>query len=407
VRILFLSQRVPYPPNRGDKITTYRLVERLGRRFEVEILAFAEEPEDHAHAAELTRQGLPTQLVERPRGVRRLLSLGAALLSGRALTLAHYGSPALAALARERAARADLCYAYSSSMGAFLLPLAGQRRIMHFAELDSDKWRQYAQRSQGLRWPMGRVYAREARTLLRFERQLAERFDHSVFCTPIEQAIFERSIPNCPSTVIRNGVDLSAQAALDPSLREPDHLVFVGVMDYLPNIDGVTWFAREILSLVREQRPAARFTIVGSRPTPAVLALGQLPGVRVTGFVEDPRAWLARASISVAPLRIARGIQNKVLEAMAAGLPVLGTTPATQGVEGVPGRDFLVADEGPEFARRVVELLEQPQAARELGRRGRGFVEQNYSWEEVLRPFDALVDRVLQSRPHGEQAARS
>jgi sugar transferase (PEP-CTERM/EpsH1 system associated) len=397
VRILFLSQRVPYPPNRGDKITTYRLVERLGRRFQVEILAFAEEPEDQQHAAALNRQGLRTHLVARPQGARRLASLGAALLAGRALTLGHYSSPALHAKAHELAAGAGLCYAYSSSMGAFLLPLHGQRRIMHFAELDSDKWQQYAQRSKGLRWPMGRVYAREARTLLRFEKQLAQEFDHSVFCTPLEQSIFERVIPGCPSTVIRNGVDLSAQTALDPKLREPDHLVFVGVMDYLPNSDGVSWFAREILPLVRAERPGARFTIVGARPTPAVLALGQLPGVQVTGFVDDPRAWLARASVSVAPLRIARGIQNKVLEAMAAALPVLGTTSATQGVEGQAGRDFLVADTASEFARQLLQLLAQPEAARQLGLRGRAFVEQHYGWEQVLAPFDRLIDQTLAS----------
>ncbi len=399
MRILFLSQRVPFPPNRGDKITTFRLVERLSRRFEVEVLAFGEDPEDQAHAAELGRRGLATQLVPRPRGPARLASLGRALLTGRALTLGHYASPRLADLARAAGARADLCYAYSSSMGAFLLPLEGRRRIMHFAELDSDKWRQYAQRSRGLAWPMGRVYAREARTLLGFERKLAARFDHSVFCTPLEQAIFERAIPGRPSTVIRNGVDLAAQRPSDPARRQPDQLVFVGVMDYLPNIDGVVWFAREILPQIRARRPGAGFTIVGSRPTPAVTELASLPGVRVTGFVDDPGRYLAEASVSVAPLRIARGIQNKVLEALAAALPVVGTTPATQGVEGQPGRDFLVADSAADFAARCLALLEDPSEALALGQRGRRFVEAHYDWEQVLDPFDRLIDATLAAPP--------
>lgn len=395
MRILFLSQRVPFPPNRGDKITTFRLVERLARRFEVEVLAFSEDPEDEQHAAELGRRGLRTRLVPRPRGLARLASLGAALASGRALTLGHYASPNLLSLAREAGARADLCYAYSSSMGAFLLPLHGRRRIMHFAELDSDKWRQYAQRSRGLSWPMGRIYAREARTLLRFERELAARFDHSVFCTPLEQAIFERAIPGQPSSVIRNGVDLAAQRPSPPAERQPDHLVFVGVMDYLPNIDGVAWFAREILPVIRRERPQARFTIVGSRPTPAVTALGSLPGVHVTGFVDDPGRYLAQASVSVAPLRIARGIQNKVLEALAAALPVVGTTPATQGVEGQPGRDFLVADNAADFAAHCISLLRDPSSAVHLGQTGRRFVEAHYDWERVLKPFDQLIDSTL------------
>jgi len=389
VHILFLSQRVPFPPNRGDKITTWRLIERLRRAHEVRVVAFAHDAGDVEAAEELARRGIPTVAVPHRDRFKRLTSLP--LLAGdRPMTLGVYGSRRLQRAVDALVPQSDLAYAYSSSMGAFLERHASLPRVMHFAELDSDKWRQYAERSRGpLRW----VYAREQRTLLAFETRVARAFDENVFCTPLEQEIFQRAVPGASSLVLRNGVDLEHfQPA--PERAEPGHLVFTGVMDYLPNADGCEWFVREILPLVRRRHPAARFSIVGSRPNAKVQALAQVDGVTVTGFVPETRDWLARAAVSVAPLRIARGIQNKVLEAMAMGLPIVGTTSATQGVDGVAERDFLVCDDARGFADAVVRLLDAPEPARELGRRARRFVEQNYDWEVVFRPLDELVARL-------------
>jgi sugar transferase (PEP-CTERM/EpsH1 system associated) len=388
VRVLFLSQRVPYPPNRGDKITTWRLIERMKRSHEVRVVAFAHDDEDRQAAEHLCRIGIPTVAV--PIDLRRQKLRALPLLLGsRPLTLGVYGSSALQRAVDELAPSCDVGYAYSSSMGAFLEPHARLRRVMHFAELDSDKWRQYAERT---RWPMSAIYGREHRTLREFERRIAHSFDENVLCTPLEQQVFEREIPGAHSIVMRNGVDLAFYRP-QPERAEPGHLVFVGVMDYLPNIDGCTWFVREILPRLRARFPAARLSIVGSRPTPEVLALRREPGVTVTGFVEDPREWLARASVSVAPLRIARGIQNKVLEALAMGLPVVGTTSATQGVEGEIGRDFLLANSVDEQVAAIARLLDEPLFARKLGAQGRAFVESRYDWDVALRPLDELLAR--------------
>lgn len=388
MRILFLSQRVPYPPNRGDKITTWRLVERMKRRHEVRCVAFAHDDADVQAAAELTRLGAPTTALRIDLRRTKLASLPL-LLTGKPLTLGAYGSRELQRVVDELAPSCQVGYAYSSSMGAFLEPHKRLKRVMHFAELDSDKWRQYAERSK---WPMSWVYAREHRTLLEFERRIAASFDENVLCTPLEQQVFEREIPGPRSLVLRNGVDL-AHYQPKPDLAEPEHLVFVGVMDYLPNIDGCVWFVNEILPRLRAKRPGVRFTIVGSRPTDEVKALASHPGVTVTGFVDDPREFLARAAVSVAPLRIARGIQNKVLEGLAMGLPVVGTTSATQGVEGEAGRDFLLANTVDEQVAAIERLLADPQFARALGRRGRQFVEEKYDWERVFDPLDTLLAR--------------
>lgn len=389
VRILFLAQRVPYPPNRGDKITTWRLVERLRRRHQVHVAAFAHDADDLTAAGRLHDLGVPTLAVPLDLRAAKLRALPL-LLGPTPLTLGVFGSRRMQQAVDELAGESDLAYAYSSSMGAFLERHAALRRVMHFAELDSDKWAQYAARA---RLPMRWVYAREARTLLDFERRIAHAFDENVLCTPLEQQVFARDIPGASSLVLRNGVDLAAFRPA-PQRSEAGHLVFTGVMDYLPNADGCIWFVREILPRVRARHPSVRFSIVGSRPTAAVRALARESGVTVTGFVERTQDWLERASVSVAPLRIARGVQNKVLEALACGLPVVGTTAATQGVEGAPGSDFLVADEAETFAAHVIGLLDDPDRARELGRRGRAFVEAHHDWERTLEPLDALMARL-------------
>jgi sugar transferase (PEP-CTERM/EpsH1 system associated) len=395
MRVLFLAQRVPYPPNRGDKITTWRLVERLGREHEVRIIAFAHDEKDLAAAEELRKKGFPTTVVRYRDRAAKLAALPL-LLTRTPLTLGVYGSRAVQAAVDALAPDSDLAYAYSSSMGAFLEPHARLPRIMHFGELDSDKWRQYAERSS---FPMRHVYAREHRTLLEFERRIARSFAANVVCTPLEKAIFEREIPGATADVLRNGVDLAYYAPRWDG-REPGRIVFTGVMNYLPNAEGCAWFVREILPLVRREIPAATFSIVGSHPTAEVQRLADVPGVEVTGFVDDTRTWLGKAALAVAPLRIARGIQNKVLEAMAMGLPIVGTTCATQGVEAEDGRHLRVRDEPEAFAREVVDLLRTPERALELGRAARAFVEATYDWEVVFRPLDALVARcTVSTRP--------
>jgi sugar transferase (PEP-CTERM/EpsH1 system associated) len=394
VKILFLSQRVPYPPNRGDKITTWRLVERMKRKHDVRVIAFAHDEGDETAARELEAKGIPTRTFPYRDRWKKLASVPL-LATQTPLTLGVYGSKALQAEVDRAIGACDMAYAYSSSMGAFLEKHDGKPRVMHFGELDSDKWRQYGERA---RFPMSWVYQRERRTLLAFERRIAGSFSENVLCTPLEQQIFSQQIPGAHSIVLRNGVDLE-QFKPATSPPEPGHIVFTGVMNYYPNADGCIWFAREILPLVQKEFPGARFTIVGAHPAPDVQRLSEIAGVTVTGFVNDTRDWLGRAAISVAPLRIARGIQNKVLEAMAMGLPVVGTTCATQGVEGVNERDFLVRDDVEGLSRAVCALLGEPARARELGARARRFVEDRYDWEVVFRPLDDLLARFDPTRP--------
>jgi len=390
VNVLFLAQRIPYPPNRGDKITTWRLIERMQRTHAVTIVAFAHDEADFEAAEELRRKGFRVFAFRHRMGVKKALSLPL-LVTGAPLTLGVYGSRAMQRRVNELIPEMDAAYAYSSSMGAFLVG-GSLPWVMHFAELDSDKWSQYARK---VGFPGSWLYGREARTLAGYESRLAESARTNVFCTPLEQRIFEEAIPGRPSTVLRNGVDLEY---FQPQREraEAGHLVFTGVMDYFPNVDGCVHFTEEVLPLVRAEFPDARFTIIGSRPVPEVLRLAETEGVTVTGFVDDVRDAMHTGAVSVAPLRIARGIQNKVLEAMALGLPVVGTTSATQGVSAQGGRDYIVADSAEDQARAICSLLRDPEKAQTLGAAGRRYVEEHYDWEVTLGHLDEILDLCTQ-----------
>jgi sugar transferase (PEP-CTERM/EpsH1 system associated) len=394
VRILFLTQRVPWPAHRGAKITSWRLIERMARDHQVTCLTFAHDEEERAGAAEMNAKGVETIAYPLDARLARLKSLPL-LLTSKPLTLGVFGSKELQAEVLRRSATSDLAYAYSSSMCAFLEPLEIPT-VMNFAELDSDKWKQYSERE---RFPMSWIYGREYRTLRRVEQRLAAAGAENVLCTTLEKQIFDREIPGNSSMVLRNGIDL-AYYRPSPDTVEPGHIVFTGVMDYLPNVDGCVWFVREVLPRLRArfhppEHPEVRFTIIGADPSAEIRALANEPGVTVTGFVDDTRDWLRRGAITVAPLRIARGIQNKVLEAMAMGHPVVGTVSATQGVEGQDGRDYVVADTADALYEAVARLLEHPDEGAQLGRRGRAFVEQRYDWEVVFDPLDELLARLV------------
>ena len=264
------------------------------------------------------------------------------------------------------------------------------RRVLDMVDVDSEKWRAYA---AGARAPMRHVWSREARTLLAFERQAAAAFDHTLLVSREEAARFAELAPEVAGRIgwVDNGVDL---ARFDPTLPFPPAsgptLVFTGRMDYRPNVEAVTWFAEAVLPLVRAATPAAEFLIVGARPAPEVVALARLPGVTVTGEVADTRPFIAAAAACVAPLRIARGIQNKVLEAMAMARPVICSPQAFEGVHAVAGQDLLIADSPAAWAERIDAVLAGRHPG--LGQRARRAVETGHDWTVTLRGLDAALE---------------
>ena len=394
--LLFLAQRIPYPPDKGDKIRSFSVLKHLARSWRIHLGCFVDDPADGAGAAALAEYCADVRCLPLDRRLATLRS-APALLSGRSLSELFYRDRRMTAWVGRTLAqvRPDAAYLFSSVMGQYLAAGPRPRRVvMDFVDVDSDKWGQYAGTT---RWPMSAIYRRESRRLLAFDRGVAARADASVFVSPPEAALFKTLAPESAVTThaIANGVDHAyfSPDPTPPSPFPPDArpIVFTGAMDYWPNIDAVGWFAAECLPLVRQSVPGASFAIVGNAPAPAVRALAALPGVTVTGRVPDVRPYLAHAAAVAAPLRVARGIQNKVLEGMAMGRPVVTTSRGLEGIDAVPGRDLLVADDAPGVAKALVRVLGEPALAAALGAAGRRRIVEAYSWDDKLACLDRLL----------------
>lgn len=398
MRIFFLTQRVPYPPDRGDKIATANQVRHLARSHEVHVFCLADGAEDLANVAPL-RALVASVTAVRVSPWRARLRAARALLAGGSLSVAMLSEAALrGAVARAAATMPpDLVIVYSSNVAQHALGLAGVPRIMNFADLDSRKFVDLGRRAP---WPMRALYALEGRRLLKWERRIAHAFSHSLLCTEAEVAEFRALIPDAPVSWFGNGVDLDyfVPGAATP---EADLLVFTGVMDYAANVDAMAWFCAEVLPRIRARCPGVRLAIVGSRPNGVVRRLGALPGVAVTGRVADVRPWIGRAAVFVAPLRLARGIQNKVLEAMACGVPVVASTAAWRGTGLSAGDGIVPAEDADGFAAAVLGLLADPAKRAALGARGRAAMERDFTWAAQFARLDAVIADVTGAEGSG------
>lgn len=388
---------MPYPPNKGDKIRSYHLLKHLAQRYRVHLGTFIDDTDDWQHVDTVRQLCGETHFASLNPRLAKLRGLRA-LAMNRPLTLDYYRDAGLqawvATVMREQPIKRVLVF--SSAMAQYAIQARQARRVIDFVDIDSDKWSQYAEKKL---WPMSWIYRREGRQLLRYERQVAQDFDASLFVSEAEAALFKQLAPESAGKVgfFSNGVDTDYFSPNhpyhNPYAADEAVMVFTGAMDYWPNIDAVQWFAQEILPLVRAGNPAACFYIVGSRPTEQVQALAKLPGVRVTGTVPDVRPYIAHARVSVAPLRIARGIQNKVLEAMSMAKSVVVSPQALEGIEAEPERELMLAADAAQFVSVLSALLAQPNDM--LGRAARKQVEARYGWASNLARVDSLLDSAL------------
>lgn len=391
MNVLYLVHRMPYPPNKGDKVRSYHLLRHLAARHRVWLGSFVDDPDDEAHVGTLRQWCVDLHLARLHPRSARLHSLPA-LLGDEPLTLRYYRDAGLADWVRRTAAqqRLDAVVVFSSSMVQYADLVSDVPVLVDFVDVDSAKWTQYADHH---RWPMSWVYRREGERLLAYERAVAARVAHSFFATEQEAELFRQLAPECAARVagIRNGVDAD-HFAPDEALPSPFEagsvpIVFTGAMDYWPNVDAVTWFARDVLPRLAQNRPELRFFVVGRNPTPAVQALA---GARVfvTGTVPDVRPYLQHAAAVVAPLRLARGIQNKVLEAMAMARPVVASAACAAPIEPVEGHDLLTADDAEGFAAQVRSVLGDPSRAEFIGRAARQRVLRDFSWDAQWTALD-------------------
>lgn len=394
-KLLYLVHRLPYPPNKGDKVRSYHLLKHLAGRHRVYLGTFIDDPQDEAYVEVVRGFCAELHVAHLSPRIAKIRSLSG-LLSQQPLTLAYYRNAGLQAWVDRtlREQQIDAVLVFSSVMAMFVEAASQQRQLVDFVDVDSLKWSQYAAKH---RWPMSWLYRREGRSLLAFERAVASRAERSFFVTEGEADLFRGLAPECADKVeaMCNGVDADyfspAHALPSPFGAQELPLVFTGAMDYWPNIDAVTWFVAEILPRLQQNWPTVRFYIVGRSPTPAVEALAG-PQVVVTGTVPDVRPFLRHAAVVVAPLRLARGVQNKVLEAMAMAMPVVASQECATAIDAIPERDFLTAGTISQFVSQVESILREPARAAAIGTAARQQVLARYSWDAHLSIIDRYLD---------------
>lgn len=396
-KLLFLSHRLPYPPNKGDKIRSYNFVKRLAQDFDVYIGTFIDDPADRENIEGLSDICKDCHVAELKPSLGKILSLRG-LLTGEPLTLPYFRSASLAAWVKKilREEKPDVAFIFSSSMAQYVIddPNRPAKIVTDFVDVDSDKWLQYAKKEKGIfRW----LYQREGERLLAFERKAAGASQASLLVSEKEADLF-RDLMNgqaCSVYGVENGIDADffspAHSYEHVYEGQGPVVTMTGAMDYKPNVDAALWFADEILPKVRVHSPSLQFYIVGSSPAQTVQALDKRDGVHVTGRVPDVRPFIAQATAIVAPIRIARGIQNKVLEGMAMARPVITTSQAFEGIEADTDKELIVADTADSFAEAVIDVIDG-RSDPEIGSRARARVAGQYSWQTKYDKLKSLLD---------------
>ena len=401
MNLLYLVHRLPYPPNKGDKVRSYNLLKHLAGEHQIFLGTFVDDPQDRKYTSTAQSFCADSCIQEIHPKVQTLKS-AVAMATGEPLGLRFYKNRKLQSWVNDLldAGRIDAIVVFSSVMAQFVAR-RDQAKLppifVDFVDVDSYKWTQFAQER---RWPLSWVYAREGRKLLAYEKSVARLAQASFFATENELALFQKLSPQSGGNLMSmdNGVDAEyfipapqLQTPFRPdSTKNCKHLVFTGAMDYWPNIDAVEWFSREIMPALRTLFPSINFHIVGRNPSETVLALAG-PDVFVTGTVPDVRPYLQFADVVVAPLRVARGIQNKILEAMARARPVVASRSCVDVLRVTSGMEIMAAHTGAEFVSSIQALLENPSNAGAMGRAGRESILRNYSWVSHLSKLDACL----------------
>jgi hypothetical protein len=392
MKVLFVCHRFPYPPIRGGKIRPFNIIRHLGGQARVTVASLVRSEEERRAGEGLAAHC--ERFIAQPIGALAAnLRMVARLPTPTPSSFGYFHSPGLAARIRAElhGGGYDLVFVHCSSVAPYVAGYDGAVKVLDYGDMDSEKWAMYAEERP---FPLSVGYRLESLKLRRVERELASRFDLCT-CTTLAELESLQQLGTARRTGwFPNGVDTEFFKPADAP-HDPDLVCFSGRMDYFPNQQAVERFVANVLPLIRARRPSARFVVVGAEPPPAIRRLAEQPGITVTGTVKDVRPHVQQAAVSVAPLDVARGTQNKILESMAMGVPVVCTSLAARGVDAEPGRHMLTADTPADIAAAVLGLLENPAERAALAARGRERVLSHHSWAGALRKLDGLLSGVL------------
>ena len=390
MKILYVCHRFPFPPRRGGKIRPFNMIRHLGDQHEVTVCSLArskQEAEEARGIAPYCKRfeiGLVDDRVQALRMVARLPTPAPS-------SFGYFRSTSLARtidglLATEKF---DLIFVHCSSVAPYVSRHKATPKILDFGDMDSQKWLEYARSKP---FPLSAGYWLEGRKLVAEERRLARQFDLCTATTRAEWETLEGYGTGTPTDWFPNGVDSEYFAPGNESY-DSDTVSFVGRMDYYPNQECMFDFCASTWPIIREKRPGAKLLIVGADPSPAVRKLGDLPGVEVTGSVPDVRPYVRRSALMVAPLNIARGTQNKILEAMAMGVPVVTSEIAAGGVDAVAAEHLLVAKTRSDCVEAVLRLMSDKKERARLAEAGRARVLSNHAWPKSMQRLDGIIER--------------
>jgi sugar transferase (PEP-CTERM/EpsH1 system associated) len=392
MRILYIAHRVPYPPNKGEKIRCFHHLRHLGSRHEVDLVAYCDGAEDTRWAAPLASHCRRVELIPQRPALAVARSV-AGTLRGRSLSEGFFAS---AALMRHAAADYDVVWTSSSSVAARLPRRGLARRIVDFVDVDSEKWREFA---AFVPPPLAWLYALEARRVARLEAASGTSADCVLVVAESEAEVLRQRLPLAPVRVVPNGVDLSYFQPAAPAGGAPPRVVFVGTLDYRPNVDAVLFFVREVLPLLRLALPDLEFTAVGHRPAARLqrAVRRRADGVRLAGSVPDVRPYLRAAQVCVVPLQYGRGMKNKVLEAMAMGVPVVASGVAVAGLAVRDGVEVTIAKHPRDYADAICALLRSAERRRVQAEHALHYVRTYHSWERAFAMLDCILESLAPS----------
>lgn len=398
MNILYVAPRLPYPPTKGDKIRAFHQIRELAKEHRVHLACGIDPKDDVDGVKVLRRYCASVEAVPTTRTAIRARSAWALIRGQPQWAFSHASTELGERIARRlEAEKFDVILGSTVAAAESVRRVDGVLKVLDFMDAVSDLWRTSAE-YRG--FPASQLYRLEARRLARYEAEVAAGLDCSIVVSEVEARLFRRQGRGFPVSVVGNGVDLEYFAPTEEAsmLPESPRVVFTGTMDYFPNVDAVLYFCRSILRRVREAVPAVHFDIVGRDPTRSVRALARDHQVTVTSSVPDVRVYLARATVAVAPFRAARGIQNKVIEAMAMGVPVVGTSVALEGLELTDEDGARRADDPETFAREITALLQDPSWRRQCSLQARRYVERCHRWDDHGARLSGVLRAVAASR---------
>jgi sugar transferase (PEP-CTERM/EpsH1 system associated) len=391
MKILFACHRFPFPPNRGGKIRPFNMIRHLSQKHDIVVATVAHTQEEFDEGAGLREYCAEIYAEVIPEKVRWLQAVRA-LPSSTPSSVAYFSSAALRRKIKEVALKIsfDAILVHCAFAAQYALGVPAKFCLMDFGDLDSGKWLDY---SECRPFPLSWGYYFEGQKLRSYEQKVAASFEYCTLTTQGELEEFKKLNVDVPSAVIPNGIDTNYFRPR-PDPQNGQVAVFVGRMDYFPNIDGAEHFARNVFPIIRQRMPDAKLRLVGSNPNDVVRNLASIPGVTVTGHVPDVRPYLSDATLTVAPLRLARGTQNKILESMAMGIPVVATSVAAKGVTAIPGSQLLVADEPEQFANAVLRIFESGNLRKSISDSALRQMEEAHSWPRSMQVLDNILDDV-------------